>query len=231
MTAANERPAGRLWERSEMERRAVRAVQAAEWQRRMLTAGGIDAEQLSEQGRRILGWLAEWDDWTVDGLAELLRAASVAGADPCGQGPGPVAEGRVNGAGDEDLPARSSALDLLRALSAAAPGTARWRQWIVAVDAVGRITLPAETRPIVDPPAALRAVGRDRALVLRRDGVGTARQLDGRGRLTLPGWLRRLVGPEGAVLVAASVPDASTVVVAPAAVLDFVIEGLAGEVA
>lgn len=53
MTAANERPVGRLWERSEMERRAVRAVEAAEWQRRMLTAGGIDPEQLSPQGRRI----------------------------------------------------------------------------------------------------------------------------------------------------------------------------------
>ena len=111
------------------------------------------------------------------------------------------------------------------------PDLARWRHWVVGVDSIGRITLPAEARPVGDPPSACRAVSRDRALVLRREGFGTPRQLDGRGRLTLPAWLRRLVGPAGAVLVAASVPEASIVVVTPAAVLDAVVDGLAGEMA
>ena len=64
------------------------------------------------------------------------------------------------------------------------------------------------------------AVGRGSSLVLQRAGAGAPRHLDHRGRLTLPGWLRRLVGPDGAVLVSATVPDAATVVVAPATVLD-----------
>jgi hypothetical protein len=72
--------------------------------------------------------------------------------------------------------------------------------------------LPAEARS-ADRPAVVRVASRDRALVLCREGLGSLRRLDARGRLTLPGWLRRLVGSGASVLVAASVPDALTVVV------------------
>jgi len=63
----------------ERERRRSQAVQHAEFRRRMLGAGGINADGLSEQGRRILAWLAEWDDWTVGGVVEMLGAAYRAG--------------------------------------------------------------------------------------------------------------------------------------------------------
>lgn len=79
MSSAEGRPAVSLSQRAEHERRLVRAVQEAEWRRRMASAGSIDLDTLSEQGRRILAWLAEWDDWTVDGVIELLTAAHRAG--------------------------------------------------------------------------------------------------------------------------------------------------------
>jgi hypothetical protein len=63
----------------ERERRRMRAVQSAEWRRSMLDAGSVDPDELSEQGRRILAWLAEWDDWTVGGVVEMLSAAYRAG--------------------------------------------------------------------------------------------------------------------------------------------------------
>jgi hypothetical protein len=59
----------------ERERRRMRAAQEAEWRRSMLDAGGFNPDDLSEQGRRILAWLAEWDDWTVGGVVEMLSAA------------------------------------------------------------------------------------------------------------------------------------------------------------
>jgi hypothetical protein len=62
----------------ERERRRRRA-QEAEWRRSMLDAGSINPDELSEQGRRILAWLAEWDDWTVGGVVEMLSAAYRAG--------------------------------------------------------------------------------------------------------------------------------------------------------
>ncbi len=45
----------------------------------MLCAGAINPADLSNQALRMLAWLAEWDDWTVDGVIELLTAAHHAG--------------------------------------------------------------------------------------------------------------------------------------------------------
>jgi hypothetical protein len=74
-----DRPAAQLRPTADRERQLVRKVQETEWLRRMLRAGHIDADQLSNHAHGILAWLAEWDDWTVDGVAELLTAAHRAG--------------------------------------------------------------------------------------------------------------------------------------------------------
>lgn len=124
----------------------------------------------------------------------------------------------------------SFVLGHLRQMHAAVPEVVRWRHWIAGVDAVGRVRLPAAVRPGADDPPELAAVSRDRVLVLRRHGRGSVRRIDRRGRVTLPVWLRCLVGPAGAVVISASVPDAATVVVTPAVVLDAVVDGLSGEV-
>jgi bifunctional DNA-binding transcriptional regulator/antitoxin component of YhaV-PrlF toxin-antitoxin module len=129
----------------------------------------------------------------------------------------------------EESSSRIPALSLLRGLSTAAP-EARWRYWVVAVDSIGRVTLPSEARPAGGQSALLLVTSRERALVIRRTGIGSRRHLDGRGRLTLPEWLRRFVGLNGSVLVAASVPDASTVAIAATSSLDSVLGELAGEV-
>jgi bifunctional DNA-binding transcriptional regulator/antitoxin component of YhaV-PrlF toxin-antitoxin module len=110
------------------------------------------------------------------------------------------------------------------------PAPARWRHWVVEVQRSGRVTLPPAARRIADGLPAVRAVSRDDALVLRRDGLGAAITLDGRGRLILPVWLRRLAAPAGSVLVAARRPDASVVVIAPVGSLDALVEGVCGEV-
>ena len=110
MTGDRQRPASRVWERAEMERRSIRAVEAAEWQRRMLRAGGIDPEHLSEQGRRILAWLAEWDDWTVDGVVELLTTAHRAGQVGATDVPDPVARRAVGDARVDAAKARLAAV-------------------------------------------------------------------------------------------------------------------------
>jgi hypothetical protein len=81
MTGAGQRPAGSLWQRAERERQLVRSVQEAEWRRRMLRAGNIDPTGLSDQALRILTWL---DDWTVDGVIELMTAAHHAGRQTVG---------------------------------------------------------------------------------------------------------------------------------------------------
>jgi hypothetical protein len=107
------------------------------------------------------------------------------------------------------------------------PDAVRWRHWVVTLDSIGRIRLPTAARLDGDGSWALLAASHGWPLVLRRAGLGAPRHVDDRCRLTLPGWLRRLVGPGGAVLVSAAVPDAAAVVVAPATVLDV----LAGQVA
>lgn len=91
MTGPGQRPAVSLWARVERERQMVRSVQEAEWRRRMLRAGNIDPADLSDQALRILAWLAEWDDWTVDGVAELLTAARRAGREAACPGTDPTA--------------------------------------------------------------------------------------------------------------------------------------------
>jgi len=118
----------------------------------------------------------------------------------------------------------------LRELHAAVPDVVRWRHWIAPVDSLGRVRLPAEARPTDNEAPELLASSCDRSLVLRRASIGTPRPVDDRGRLTLPVWLRRLVGDGNAVLVSGSVPDAATVVITPAAVLDVVVDELVGEV-
>ena len=53
----------------------------ARYRHRLVTAGGFDPDDLSEQAQRILRWLTDWDDWTVDGVAEMLTAARTAAAE------------------------------------------------------------------------------------------------------------------------------------------------------
>lgn len=101
---------------------------------------------------------------------------------------------------------------------------------MLGVDAIGRITLPPEGRPIPPGRRMVRAASHGSALVLRADGLGAPTHLDRRGRLALPTWLRRLIRGSGTVLVAARRPEASLVVVTPTSVLDAVIDVVAGEV-
>jgi hypothetical protein len=134
----------------------------------------------------------------------------------------------------ESLPAEESsgsisALELLRDLSTDVP-EARWRYWVVGVDSIGRVTLPAQARPAEGTPEPLLVTSSGRALLIRRKGIGSERHLDKRGRLTLSEWLRRFIGPQGAVLVAVSAPETSTVLIAATTLLDELVGGLAGEV-
>jgi bifunctional DNA-binding transcriptional regulator/antitoxin component of YhaV-PrlF toxin-antitoxin module len=65
-------------------------------------------------------------------------------------------------------------------------------------------------------------------VVLRRDGTGALTPVDRRGRVLLPAWLRRRAAAEPLVVfVAARRPDASLVVVTPAADLDHLADALA----
>lgn len=79
-----------------------------------------------------------------------------------------------------------------------------WRHWIVRVEPIGRITLPAEARRALDVDASLQAITRDRTLVLRRSGLGARLPIDQRG---LPPWLRRAADPSGSVLVPVRLAD------------------------
>jgi hypothetical protein len=63
---------------AEAERLARRAFHRAERRRRILTAAGIDVDDLSEHGRRILDWLVDWDEPTIDGIVELVAATRAA---------------------------------------------------------------------------------------------------------------------------------------------------------
>ena len=54
----------------------------ARYRHRLVTAGGFDPENLSEQAQRILRWLTDWDDPTIAGLVELLEATRRAAAGP-----------------------------------------------------------------------------------------------------------------------------------------------------
>jgi bifunctional DNA-binding transcriptional regulator/antitoxin component of YhaV-PrlF toxin-antitoxin module len=120
-------------------------------------------------------------------------------------------------------------LDTLRR-AGEGPEPARWRHWVVEVERTGRVTLPSAARRIADGLTSVRALSGDDALVLRRDGLGAATTLDGRGRLLLPVWLRRVAAPAGSVLVAARRPDAPVVVIAPVGALDALVDALCREV-
>jgi hypothetical protein len=67
-------------DRADAERLARRAFHRAEVRRQIATAAGIDVDDLSEHGRRILDWLADWDEPTVEGVVELMAATRAAAA-------------------------------------------------------------------------------------------------------------------------------------------------------
>lgn len=63
---------------AEHERRQRRESREAQYRRQLLSAAGIEADKLTEQGQRILNWLTGWDDWTIGGLVEILQATRTA---------------------------------------------------------------------------------------------------------------------------------------------------------
>jgi hypothetical protein len=67
--------------RAEAERLARRELSRAKRRHRILTAAGVDVEDLSEDGRRILEWLADWDEPTTDGIVELVVATRASAVD------------------------------------------------------------------------------------------------------------------------------------------------------
>ncbi|MGH9214192.1 MAG: hypothetical protein ACRD2C_26505 [Acidimicrobiales bacterium] len=73
---------GSLSARADAERVMHREIAMARRRRRIIEAGTLDPEALSAQGRNTLRWLSEWDEWTTDGLLELLAAARAAGGLP-----------------------------------------------------------------------------------------------------------------------------------------------------
>lgn len=88
-------PMARLRDLNERRRRAELAVIEAGYRHRIVAAAGIDPDDLSEQGRRILRWLSQWDDWTVGGLEEILTATCAASQ----KQPGPSRPARREGLG------------------------------------------------------------------------------------------------------------------------------------
>lgn len=63
---------------SEAERRQARGASRASFRRRLVAAAGIDPSALSLQARRVLAWLAEWDEPTTEGLVKILGAVPAA---------------------------------------------------------------------------------------------------------------------------------------------------------
>lgn len=68
-----------LWSNAEKERQALQAEFARRATAQMLGAGALTLDSLTPQARRTLAWLAESDDPTVRGVADLLTAAYDAG--------------------------------------------------------------------------------------------------------------------------------------------------------
>jgi DNA-binding transcriptional regulator/RsmH inhibitor MraZ len=94
------------------------------------------------------------------------------------------------------------------------PQMPQWRHWIVGVEPIGRITLPAGARHLLGTEVLVQAVSRERMLVLRTGGVGTNLPIDRRGRLVLPTWFRGTTRPSGSVLVSGRSAAIPTVVLA-----------------
>jgi hypothetical protein len=63
---------------AEADRRQAREARRASFRRRLVAAAGIAPDALSLQARRVLDWLAEWDEPTTDGLVEILGTVRTA---------------------------------------------------------------------------------------------------------------------------------------------------------
>jgi DNA-binding transcriptional regulator/RsmH inhibitor MraZ len=109
------------------------------------------------------------------------------------------------------------------------PVQSPWQHWIVRVEQIGRISLPAGARRALGTPGSVQAVSRDRMLVLQSEGSGTSIPIDGRGRLLLPAWFRGTTRLSSSVFVAACSTLAPTVVVAPTGILEELVSHLAVE--
>jgi DNA-binding transcriptional regulator/RsmH inhibitor MraZ len=109
------------------------------------------------------------------------------------------------------------------------PLVPQWRHWIVSVEPIGRIALPAGARHVLGTEALVQAVSRERMLVLRTGGVGTNLPIDRRGRLVLPAWFRGTTRPAGSVLVAARSAAIPTVVLAGTGLLEDLVSHVAGK--
>jgi hypothetical protein len=66
---------------AEAERLARRELRHAQPRRRIVTAAGVGVDDLSEHGRRILGWLVDWDEPPIEGVVELVAGTRAAAAD------------------------------------------------------------------------------------------------------------------------------------------------------
>jgi hypothetical protein len=105
-----------------------------------------------------------------------------------------------------------------------------WQHWIVGVERIGRLCLPAGARRTLSNHGPVRAVSRDHIMVLRHSDLGASLPIDGRGRLFLPTWFRGTVRSSGAVLVAARSTESPAVVLAPTGILDLLLSRVAFEV-
>ena len=119
-------------------------------------------------------------------------------------------------------------MSLLAELSSE-PRVPQWRYWIVGVEPIGRITLPAGARHLLGTAVFVRAVSRERMLVLRTCGVGASLPIDRRGRLVLPAWFRGATRPSGSVLVTARSAAIPTVVLAGTGLLEDLVSHVASE--
>ena len=112
-------------------------------------------------------------------------------------------------------------LDRLKSLGDPPVPQPRWWHWVLTVDPAGRLTLPAKARLLFTGLDAVRLWSTGTNVVLRHEGAGALTPVDRRGRVLMPAWLRRCAADEAVVVfVAARRPDASLVVVRPAADLD-----------
>lgn len=130
--------------------------------------------------------------------------------------------------GESSAPRPRFVIAGLRSMEAAQSPT-RWRHWIVGVDDLGRVTLPAAVRDAVPGAEGVRAISSGSSLLLRRGDHGAPIHVDCRGRLVVPAWLRRLSEPWRSVLLAADCPDMSLMVLAPTTMLDGLLDTLVTE--
>jgi hypothetical protein len=68
---------------------------------------------------------------------------------------------------------------LLREIGSEAEA-APWRHWIVALEQIGRVSLPPGARQTLGIGVPVRAFSRDHMLVLHHGGVGATLPIDGR---------------------------------------------------